>query len=258
MLNNLILLTAVEAANETSGFDYGKLFRFGALIVVLGIMIYFVMKNPSTKEKEATNKFLNDMTDTVFKIVMANVEIEKQDDKIKFHLKDYNEFKHLIAAEVYDDAWEYATTVIDTMVEEGKMSPMVKKLVTKDRVEAVVDTVMDSSDCKTDLASIYKTITKDLGITENNAEETIKQIEEEEKKAAEEAAKYEAEPQDIIEGVNDKIVSDGEPVGTDMTEPDPETEEVVEEITSDPTTEVKENETLNIDATGNNDGFPEG
>lgn len=207
-----------------------KYIKFAILaLVLIGIGAY-VIKNPSVKEKEETAKFLTGLSSTILKIVFANVDIEKKDDKIRFHLKDYNEFKHVIAAGVYDDVWEYAQVIMDSMVKDGKLSPIVKKLVTKDKVDSIVDIVIDSASCKDSLTDIYNELTKDLELSDLDIERTMKGIEEIEKTALEEADKYEKEEADIVAGVNDKIVPSNEPIGKDMEANDPDTEEIMEVI----------------------------
>lgn len=188
MLNSILLSTVVVVDDypiedivteaESTGFDTVAITKFVILFAILIIVGAIIIFRPTNKNKKDAKQFLEKLITTIYSIVMANIEYITTDGAEDANKLDFNEFKKQLVEMMYNDAWSFVETSVDTAVSEGKLDYIAKGLIKKSNVDNLVDLIVKRRDTNNMIQEAFNQI--------SNA--AFKSIIDNEKKAVEEAA----------------------------------------------------------------------
>ena len=160
-----------------------------AILLVVGIFVYFKFTKPTDAQKAEATEFLNSIKDSLIDIVGKAVD---NIDSNKY--LDFAEYQAAVVNAIYEDCWDYAQKKIAANISNATLSAMVSKLVTEENVRSIVDTILSETKNMDKISTIFS----------NNITHKLKAIEDEEAEAAVLAAKYEAgEVEEEYEGEHD-------------------------------------------------------
>lgn len=184
----MILETVDQILNKNQGFSFGEIGGISAIVLVvilIGIGLYFYFSKPTEAQKTEIHQFLATVTDSILQIALVSIEYIEVNSEKKITL-DIDEFRADIVKEIYDDVWDYVQITLSKDIENEKISKILSKFITKDNVEELVNSIIESNNIYEKIEDIYNSL----------ANKVISDMIEEDKKAAEEAEKYENEELD--------------------------------------------------------------
>lgn len=163
-----LLLTANNAISTTISYVLG--------ILVLGVIIFFIYNNYKSKNgEEKLKEFLDKIQDIVKNAIIEM--IDKVDiTKIK---EDFPHFQAEFFENIYTNIYDLCLKELEEI--DSITAALVKKLLTREKIEEYVLTIMDDGDIQDKLTDLYNIAIKD----------SINRIEEEDLAAAKEAEEYE-------------------------------------------------------------------
>jgi len=148
-----------------------------AVLLVVGIFVYFKLTKPTDAQKAEATEFLNSIKDSLIEIVGRVV-----DDIDSNKYLDFAEYQAAVVDAIYKECWEFAQRKIAANISNATLSAMVSKLVTEENVRSIVDTILSETKIMDKISTIFS----------NNITHKLKAIEAEEAEAVSLAAKYEA------------------------------------------------------------------
>lgn len=169
---NGILLTATISTND--------LITYGIGIIIIGLMGYFIYskykKDPNGEAK--LNEFFNNIQDIIKEHIIEVIE------SFDFNnIEDsFNQAQAEFLEDVYNDIWNLCSLEIEKLADTDTiLYALLKKTITKEKIEDYVLTILSEDSFMEKLADIYNIALKDK----------IKEIEEEDKKHEKEVEYYE-------------------------------------------------------------------
>lgn len=108
------------------------------VLIIVGLYLFYRYRIPKQEDKEAADNFLNGLSDAFQSIIInivANVDITKYTS-----LEDMEADLFGIA---YDSIWEYVNKELSIAVNNKTISTLVSSLVTRDKVETMVQEVIN-------------------------------------------------------------------------------------------------------------------
>lgn len=176
-----------------------------AIIIIAGLLGYsYITRRNKQEIIDEINEFINSLTDEFLKIVTKTV-----DDSDPDGFNNFEEFTNNVLIKTYDTVWEFVEKKLENSFSKEKYSIIIK-LINKSNVEDTVIKIFNSSSLQDKLESIFN----------DAARQTIKEMEEEERRAAEEAEKYERDEVDTEEYNGEHDISEFEAGRESMIEPE--------------------------------------
>lgn len=215
--------------NTISGNIFGvspTVFKFIILFAVLFIIGLYIVFHPNSAQKKDASKKLRTFADILYIIISANIDHMIESDT---SIADYNKFKELLINNCKDDAWDYIHTVLTQEVDNEKIDPMIRRLIDKKAVDEFVDNISNNSNMINEIHTAF----------DNMYNKWCNKVNEDEDNAAKEAAKAEAEPEELDKASDETVEAFGNtsiPEGVNINDLEEETNEEPEDDDNDPHT----------------------
>ena len=168
-----ILLTA------TNSFSAESIVSFVIGVIIIGLMIFFIYRNYSSNEnnKELLDKFFDNIQDIAKNHIIE--AIEKFDfSNVK---KSFAEIQADFIKGMYDDIWDLCVSEMDKLKgNDDILYSVLKKLLTKDKIQDYVITLFSDESIQDKLTDIYNTA----------LEEKMEEIKQEDEKLEKESEEY--------------------------------------------------------------------
>lgn len=168
-----ILLTA------TNSFSAESIISFVIGVIIIGLMIFFIYRKYSSNEnnKELLDKFFDNIQDIVKNHIIKAIE--------KFDFSNAkNSFVEIQADFIegmYDDIWDLCVSEMDKLKgNDDILYSVLKKLLTKDKIQDYVITLFSDESIQDKLTDIYNTA----------LEEKMEEIKQEDEKLEKESEEY--------------------------------------------------------------------
>lgn len=161
------------------------------LIILIALAAYKIYKTPSQQQKEKVKNILDEVSDKILDIISDTIRNSDPSKQI-----DFTNFSSIVVGKMIDNAWEYVTTELPKEFEDNKELSILIKLITREQVESLVQTLMDNNNLQDIIADVFT----------NYYTTQFDKMEEEDKRLSQLAEEYENETIKVPEynGENDK------------------------------------------------------
>lgn len=161
------------------------------LIILIALVAYKIYKAPSNQQREKVKDLLDEVSDKILDIISDTIRKSDPSKQI-----DFTDFSSIVVSKMIDNAWEYVTTELPKEFEDNKELSILIKLITREQVENLVQTLIDNNDLQDIIADIFT----------NYYTAQFDKMEEEDKRLSQLAEDYENETVEVPEynGENDK------------------------------------------------------
>lgn len=209
----------------------------GGIVILIMIIIAIVirMKNqPSSFDKEAANNFLEGLSNVFYKKMMEII------NNIDFSL--YNSLEELetsVLSDIYATIWSYVETELSKAVENDILTAMVLKVLNKDFIDKFIDKIINNASISEKVENAWNAHV--IETTKETIEEECKKVEykfSDEKAFYSECNKSDLPPAEENEVPEEELKKLNPQKDVEEVEYDPETDDSVEVIEDDITTDA--------------------
>ena len=145
-------------------------------ILAIGFLVYWYFNKPTEEQKKIVNEFLDSLYDSILEVIKNSIKKKGIDGENSTFYVDFDYFKNDVIKEVMDATWEFISSAIDNTFENEKaLKILAKKIITKENVETLVNTIIAKESVNDIIAEQYNTNIS--AIYENMLEEDKKESE---------------------------------------------------------------------------------